>query len=474
MRRSARASPEGGPVGTKRLSVDTNRTWVRISRPQFAQTYGSRISSGDLNWGSMCSNRRCCIGTRSCSSPQLWHLALTGASWLGCWSDDLGASFPRRWRDPGSGGGPSNTRSSDCPTYCVGRLDPNQNRAIEPATPPRTPSAISYRPAGMSWTTTPAREPATARAPGAVGSSARSSSLPGFRMGRILARTWTVIKRRYRSRRPCSLTLRWNGTGGQGSATARDCAGAPLASRIPVWCCAGGLTCRREALKWEYGKPPKWVALGKDRLFSGQDADWEARWNPPQPHATATLWRYMSFAKFCSLLEREALFFSLVGKMADRYEGFVYPPEPRTDGDRLPKCGSHGPRLARKDCENRPGQLLDGVGARVEPHVGNLRRKGGSSSPNELRELASVDPLGCRAASHVRAGRLRRLPRAGSAKVGLGPAFPQADGVPRRGRSTRSPAGSTSQGLGTSKPIRKDRRSASIQTSRSREADTWG
>ena len=43
----------------------------------------------------------------------------------------------------------------------------------------------------------------------------------------------------------------------------------------------------------------------------------------------------MSFAKFCSLLEREALFFSLVGKMADRYEGFVYPPQPREHGDRL-------------------------------------------------------------------------------------------------------------------------------------------
>ena len=77
------------------------------------------------------------------------------------------------------------------------------------------------------------------------------------------------------------------------------------------------------------------MALGKDRLFSGQDSDWESRWNPPQPHATATLWRHMSFAKFSSLLEREALFFSLVGKMADRYEGFVYPPESRTDRDRL-------------------------------------------------------------------------------------------------------------------------------------------
>ena len=32
----------------------------------------------------------------------------------------------------------------------------------------------------------------------------------------------------------------------------------------------------------------------------------------------------MSFAKFCSLLDRKALFFSLVGDMEDRYEGFIY------------------------------------------------------------------------------------------------------------------------------------------------------
>ena len=98
---------------------------------------------------------------------------------------------------------------------------------------------------------------------------------------------------------------------------------------------ADRLKCRRETLAWEYGTPLIGVALGSERLFSGQDADWETRWNPSQPDATATLWRYMSFAKFCSLLEREALFFSLVGKMADRYEGFVYPPQPGEREDRL-------------------------------------------------------------------------------------------------------------------------------------------
>ena len=97
-------------------------------------------------------------------------------------------------------------------------------------------------------------------------------------------------------------------------------------------------------MTWEYGKPLIGVALGEERLFSGHDADWDTSWNPSQPDAAATLWRYMSFAKFCSLLEREALFFSLVGKMADRYEGFVYPPQPREHGDRLREAESiaHG------------------------------------------------------------------------------------------------------------------------------------
>ena len=78
----------------------------------------------------------------------------------------------------------------------------------------------------------------------------------------------------------------------------------------------------------EYGKPLIVVALGDQRLFAGADSHWEAsrNWEPSVPEATATLWRYMSFAKFCSLLERKELFFSLVGDMEDRYEGFIYPP----------------------------------------------------------------------------------------------------------------------------------------------------
>ena len=90
------------------------------------------------------------------------------------------------------------------------------------------------------------------------------------------------------------------------------------------------------------------MALGAQRLFSGDDSDWETRWEPSEPDATATLWRYISFAKFCSLLERRELFFSLVGDMEDRYEGFIYPPPPRDQGDRLHQAEYRGRDMLHK------------------------------------------------------------------------------------------------------------------------------
>ena len=79
----------------------------------------------------------------------------------------------------------------------------------------------------------------------------------------------------------------------------------------------------------EYRKPFIGIAKGDQRLFNGTDSDWDDAWVPSLPEGNATLWRYMSFAKFSSLLERRELFFSLVGDMEDRYEGFIYPPKPR-------------------------------------------------------------------------------------------------------------------------------------------------
>ena len=78
------------------------------------------------------------------------------------------------------------------------------------------------------------------------------------------------------------------------------------------------------------------------------DSNWEASWEPSVPEATATLWRYMSFAKFCSLLERKELFFSLVGDMEDRYEGFIYPPTSREHGDRLQQAEHLGHDVLRE------------------------------------------------------------------------------------------------------------------------------
>ena len=88
-------------------------------------------------------------------------------------------------------------------------------------------------------------------------------------------------------------------------------------------------------MTYEYGKPLIGVALGHQRLFSGVDAEWGTHWRPSEPEATATLWRYMSFAKFHSLLERRELFFSLVGDMEDKYEGFISPPPRRDQGGHL-------------------------------------------------------------------------------------------------------------------------------------------
>lgn len=100
-------------------------------------------------------------------------------------------------------------------------------------------------------------------------------------------------------------------------------------------------------MSYEYGKPMIGMALGEQRLFSGDDAVWEACWKPSEPDATATLWRYMSFAKLCSLLERQELFFSLVGDMEDRYEGFICPPPPGLE-DRLQQAEYRGVEVLHK------------------------------------------------------------------------------------------------------------------------------
>ena len=97
----------------------------------------------------------------------------------------------------------------------------------------------------------------------------------------------------------------------------------------------------------KYGKPLIGMALGDQRLFSGADSNWETSWKPLVPEETATLWHYMSFAKFCSLLERKELFFALVGDMEDKYEGFIYPP-PSEHGDRLQQAEHLGRDVLHK------------------------------------------------------------------------------------------------------------------------------
>ena len=101
-------------------------------------------------------------------------------------------------------------------------------------------------------------------------------------------------------------------------------------------------------MQHEYGKPLIGMALGDQRLFSGVDSRWEDPWNPTEPETTASLWRYLSLAKFCSLLNRKALFFSLVADMEDRYEGFVYPPLPGELSANLQQAEKLGSDLLHK------------------------------------------------------------------------------------------------------------------------------
>ena len=101
-------------------------------------------------------------------------------------------------------------------------------------------------------------------------------------------------------------------------------------------------------MKHKYGRPLKGMALGDQKLFTGADSRWKESWKPSEPEANATLWRYMSFAKFCSLMDRKALFFSLVEDMEDRYEGFIYPPIPHKKGDRIQQAEHLGHEVLRK------------------------------------------------------------------------------------------------------------------------------
>lgn len=101
-------------------------------------------------------------------------------------------------------------------------------------------------------------------------------------------------------------------------------------------------------MTYEYGKWVDRMFWGDQRLFLNDESAWKGRWEPSQPEATATLWRYMTFAKFCSLLERQALFFALVGDMTDKYEGFIYPPTPRKSADRLQPAEDIGQVVLRE------------------------------------------------------------------------------------------------------------------------------
>ena len=76
VRLSAAGRLSGVPGGPTGLSVDTYRTVVRTSQPQFAQANGSTISTGERSSGSACSSTRGGLDRSSCSPPHLGHRPL--------------------------------------------------------------------------------------------------------------------------------------------------------------------------------------------------------------------------------------------------------------------------------------------------------------------------------------------------------------------------------------------------------------
>lgn len=65
--------------------------------------------------------------------------------------------------------------------------------------------------------------------------------------------------------------------------------------------------------------------------------------NPPiQPEPNATMWRYMNYEKFSSLLSCKSLFFSLVSVQSDENEGFMTPlPDNKTDPYLIKRLRAH-------------------------------------------------------------------------------------------------------------------------------------
>ena len=98
-------------------------------------------------------------------------------------------------------------------------------------------------------------------------------------------------------------------------------------------------------MTFEYQPPVIRMKRNGIELLGSNDSESENPWEPPLPEDSATLWRYMSLAKFCSLLQREELFLSLVGEMEDKYEGFIYPPTPRQREEPLQQVENLGHKL---------------------------------------------------------------------------------------------------------------------------------
>ena len=299
---------------------------------------------------------------------------------------------PRNWPDsPWSG---ERTQASSAPGSTPTASEPT-------AYPGRASSRLSGRTASSRFASPPREMSGTDRG---RGSASRKGTVHGCRDRLVGSRLRAVLG-------PTPRASAVRAGAGARSATARDRTCPSCSSRVPA---DAGRRQGRLRMNRSSGMVPRWrvdvqvqsieVGLWKathrggtrkrSALFRSGRGLGDAV-ESLAADAAATLWRYMSFAKFCSLLEREALFFSLVGKMADRYEGFVYPPEPRTDGDQLRNAEGMARALLEKGWRKPPWSVAGRSQSTSRASCGKPTPEGRRSSSNELRGLAGVDPLGC-------------------------------------------------------------------------------
>ena len=126
----------------------------------------------------------------------------------------------------------------------------------------------------------------------------------------------------------------------------------------------------------KYGKPLLRATLGAQRLFPGADSSWEASWEPSVPEATA---HALALHELREVL-LPAGTKGTVLRLGRRHGGQVrrvHPTRryPASTEIVLQKAERQAHDWLRKIARTAFDKLLDGIRPRVQPHVGDLRRR---------------------------------------------------------------------------------------------------